>query len=180
MANTYIQIGSTVTVGSGGAASMSFSSIPATYTDLLIKVSGRSTRNAFVGTNLVMQLNSATTNYTYRVLEGIPGISVSSGTQANYTTSAIVVGALSQLNNTASTFGSNEIYIPNYAGSAYKSISAEGVSETNDTSNVLTMSAGLWSDTSAITSISLKPFVGATFYDFTQYSTATLYGIKNS
>jgi len=180
MANTYVQIGSTVTVGSGGASSIDFTSIPNTYTDLLVKVSGRSSRNEFVATYLTMQLNSATTNYTYRTLDGIPGVSIGSGTQANYTTSAIVVGALSQTNSTASTFGSSEIYIPNYAGSTNKSISAEGVSENNATSTVLIMTAGLWSDTSAITSISLKPFVGGSFFNFTQYSTASLYGIKKS
>ena len=40
MANTFVLLAST-TVGSGGASSIDFTSIPATYTDLVVKVSGR-------------------------------------------------------------------------------------------------------------------------------------------
>jgi len=177
---TFTQIGSAVTVGSGGAASITFTSIPSTFTDLVVKVSGRSSRNEFVASYLTMQLNSSTTDYTYRVIDAIPGISTSSATQASYTTSAIVVGGLSQANSTSSTFGSNEIYIPNYAGSTNKSISAEGVSENNTTSTILLLSAGLWSNTSAITSITLKPFAGGSFFNFLEHSTAYLYGVSNA
>ena len=44
MATTYTLI-SSVTVGSGGAASIEFTSIPSTYTDLVLKLSARSSRN---------------------------------------------------------------------------------------------------------------------------------------
>ena len=46
MANTYTLIASN-TVGSGGAASISFSSIPSTYTDLLVKISTRDNTGSF-------------------------------------------------------------------------------------------------------------------------------------
>ena len=178
---TFTQIGTAQVVGSGGAASIDFTSIPNTYTDLCLQVSGRSDRNAFVGSYLSVGFNSSTSGYTYKVLEAIPGISVSSGDQASYSfTTGILVGGLSQANSTASTFGSQNIYIPNYASSANKSLSAEGVQETNATNSILMISAGLWSNSAAITSISLKPWVGATFYNFTQYSTAYLYGVSNA
>ena len=59
MANTYVQIGSTVTVGVSGAASIDFSSIPSTYTDLVLKVSGRSNRVDTVDT-IVVKPNGST------------------------------------------------------------------------------------------------------------------------
>jgi hypothetical protein len=77
---------------------------------------------------------------------------------------------------TASTFGNGEVYIPNYAGSTNKSMSADGVSENNGTEAYTDLIANLWSNTSAITSILLYPDSGT----WQQYSTATLYGIKNS
>lgn len=179
MPTTYEAI-ATVTVGAGGASSIDFTSIPATYTDLLLKVSPRSDRNVFSFCYMRMRFNSSTTNYTYRILQG-DGSSVSSLDQSNggLFSDGLLVGGTSQSNNTASTFGSTEIYIPNYAGSTNKSVSADGASEANQTNTLLVMTAGLWSNTSAITSISLVPWQGGTF-NFTQYSTATLYGIKNS
>ena len=74
----------------------------------------------------------------------------------------------------------DEIYLPNYASSNYKSFAADNTSETNLSSgntNYLSMSSGLWSNTAAITSIT---FVIADATNFVEYSTATLYGIKSS
>jgi hypothetical protein len=87
------------------------------------------------------------------------------------------MGSCTGASATASTFGSAQTYIPNYAGSTAKSGSSEGVSENNATTAVATMDAVLWSLTNAITSIKLLPFTGT---NFVQYSTATLYGISKS
>ncbi len=78
---------------------------------------------------------------------------------------------------TASTFGSWEIYIPNYAGSANKSASLDAVSENNATAANANLVAGLWSTTSAITQIDLTSFNSA---NFVQHSSAYLYGVKNA
>ena len=78
---------------------------------------------------------------------------------------------------TANTFDNFEIYIPNYAGSTNKSFSVDGVAEDNSSSNnELDLVAGLWSSTSAINAVGLT-INGQTI---AQYSTAYLYGIKNS
>ena len=77
-------------------------------------------------------------------------------------------------NATANTFGNSEIYIPNYTGSNYKSISADSVSENNASAAYANLFAGLWSNTAAINQITLIPGASA---NFAQYSTATLYGI---
>ena len=79
---------------------------------------------------------------------------------------------------TSNTFGNSELYIPNYAGSTNKSSSADAVAESNTTTVFAYLNAALWSSTAAITSITLTPDAGGA--NFVQYSTATLYGIKNT
>jgi hypothetical protein len=168
MANTYKAI-ATVEVGSGGAAGMAFSSIPSTYTDLLIKLSTRTT--GATGADVSLKFNSATTNYSYRDLEG-NGSSV-----ASYNgTSFLWAGEANRGDATANTFANIEIYVPNYAGSNYKSISVDSVTENNGTLAYADLIAGLWSNTAAITAIDLILTSG----NHAQHSTATLYGIKNS
>jgi len=160
------------------AASVTFASIPQSgYTDLKIVVSGRSDRNVFSFCYMRMRLNSTTTNYTYRILQG-DGSSVSSLDQSNggLFSDGILVGGTSQNNNTASTFSSTEVYIPNYTSSTNKSISADGVTEANQSNTLAIMTAGLWSNSAAITSISFEPWQGGTF-NFLAGSTFSLYGI---
>ena len=77
---------------------------------------------------------------------------------------------------TANTFSNFSTYIPNYAGSNNKSYSVDGVTENNATASYQIMYAGLWSNTAAINQITLVPDT----LNFVQYTTATLYGIKNS
>ena len=170
MANTYIAI-ATVTVGSGGAASIDFNSIPSTYTDLLLVTSCRSNRSSSYRDLIQLRPNSATTNLSARALTNDGG-SVSSGTAT-----VINGGMATASSSTANTFGNSYCYIPNYAGSTNKSFSTDATTEDNSANIYQTLEAGLWSNTAAITSISLVPNVGT---QFVQYSTATLYGIKNS
>jgi hypothetical protein len=174
MANTYVKIAS-VTVGAGGASSMAFTSIPATYTDLVIKASARGTQ-ASASHAFTLRFNGSTANYSSRELVGDGG-SVSSSARTTLG-SALYIGNIDGNSATSSTFASTEIYIPNYAGSAYKSLSLDAVTENNATEAYATLLAGLWSDSSAITSIDLISFSG--HGTLMQYSTATLYGVKSS
>ena len=173
MANTYTLISSS-TVGAGGAASIDFTSIPSTYTDLCLVVSPRTNR-ALVNDYLKIGYNGSTTGYSGIQLAG-NGASASSATFSGISAPQYA-GDIDGANATASTFSNVQIYIPNYAGSTNKSYSIDAVMETNATTAYATLSAGLWSNTSAITSIKLQPGVGT---NFVQYSTAYLYGIKNS
>ena len=172
MANTYVAI-STVTVGSGGAANISFTSITSDYTDLLIKTSFRSTDTSFAeGRYANISFNSSTSNFTVRILEAYNGNNVISGT-----TPARTIATFGGSSGTVSTFSNGEIYIPNYKTSNYKSYSVDTASEQNSTThNDLQLIGGLWSDTAAITSITMTPDSS----NFAQYTTATLYGIKSS
>jgi hypothetical protein len=168
---TFTQIGS-VTVGAGGAASIDFTSIPNTYTDLYVKLSGRSTATS-TSRGFFLTFNSSATGYSDKSIRG-SGSSVVSITN-NGGGTKIYLGEITAADGTASTFGNAEIYIPNYAGSTNKSVSVDSVQEHNATEAYATLVAGLWSNTSAISSISFT-----TTNNFAQYSTATLYGIKNS
>jgi hypothetical protein len=173
MATTYEAI-ATVEVGSGGAASIDFTSIPATYTDLVIKFSIRDLRNSVGPGYLHLKFNDNTSNYSGRFLfTGTDDGSVATQPRTDdYASFAINTDY-----STANTFGNGELYIPNYASSNNKSVSIDSVSETNHAFNaaVRTLSAFLWSNSAAITKITLY---GDS--NFKQYSTATLYGIKNS
>ena len=171
MANTYTLIASS-TVGSGGAASIDFTSIPSTYTDLVIKGSARDNTSAGDAEFLQLQFNGSTSSLSSRWIRG-------NGTNATSSNSATVLEA--GLSNgptmTANTFTNYEFYIPNYTGSNNKSVSADMVLENNATFGYMALSAGLWSNTAAITSIKLLVEGGGSFV---QYTTAYLYGIKNS
>lgn len=170
MATTY-QLISSVTVGSGGASSIDFTSIPATYTDLKLVFSIRTTVSD-TWDEFQITFNSNTSNYSQRLLYGTGAAASSASGSVRYY--QIVDGDTA----TASTFGSGEIYIPNYAGSNNKSFSSDTLNETNATTAYIYMSAGLWSNTSAITSIKLESKNAA--FNLKQYSSAYLYGIKNS
>ena len=167
MATTYTLIDKSILVSS--QTGVTFSSIPSTYTDLLVKISARNDIAEIYG-NALLRFNGSSSNYSIRALQG-NGSSASS-----YFASQIEFMQVGN-NATSNTFGNAEIYIPNYAGNNYKSVSLDSVGENNGTTAFARLTAGLWSDTSAITSIAITPLdttnwlSGSSFY---------LYGIKNS
>jgi hypothetical protein len=170
MANTYVQIGSTVTVGSGGAANITFSSIPSTYTDLIVKLSVKTAGATFVNTKV--RFNAVGTGYS--VIRLIGNGSAASSSSGSGGGTELYSGISSYATSTFSNF---EHYIPNYAGSTNKSISIDAVSEDNGTEAYAGLHAGLWANSAAITEIAYTNINGD---NFAQYSTATLYGISKS
>jgi len=175
MANTYVAI-NTVTVGSGGSLNIEFTSIPATFTDLILLLSLRSDRSA-QRSGIGLQFNSVTTSYSYRRLYA-SGSTV--GSDNDSTLGLVYAGEMNAASSTASIFNNTFVYIPNYTSANYKSVSSDTAEETDDTTNNrVSLIANLWSNTSAITSIKLFDADSA-LAKFVQYSTATLYGIKSS
>lgn len=183
MANTYTLISST-TVTSG--TTVSLTSIPQTYTDLLLLVSARSTYTGGGAVNMAMSFNSNGSSYTGRSIQFYAASSVVGNSTTTVTYNGIT-GALLRVMavgvspvTTVSTFGNSSIYIPNYTSSNYKSYSTDTVTEANSTAGNgpqgILLDAGLWSNTAAITSIDFGLEVG----DFVSPSTFYLYGIKNS
>ena len=165
MAKTYSAI-QTITVGSGGASSVTFSNIPQNYTDLVVKVSARSTSTTI---GLQLEPNGSTSSITTINLEG-------RGSGSGSYSSTNIVGYLVPSSATANTFANTEIYIPKYTSSNYKSVSADSVNENNGTSAYSVLTAWLWSNTAAITSLVFQTD-GPSTNSFAQYSTFTLYGI---
>ena len=143
------------------AATVTFSSIPGTATDLVLVYSARTNRSA-VSSDIYLQFNGITTaTYSFRRIYGV-GTSAGSDSLTNNSSGGLC-GWATGANATASTFGNSQIYIPNYAGSTAKSFSAEGVTENNATDSRIAAYAGLWSGTSAITQIDLKDYDAASF-----------------
>ena len=168
MANTYQLIASNTV--STPVASVTFSSIPATYTDLVLQVSVRSTE-ADTGTSLRVYFNSDTGNISVKELRAI------STTVASYTVSYAQAGYIAGANSQANTFGSATIYIPNYTNSNYKSSSGDIMQASNtNRENYAIASSRLWSVGNAITSVTAAPGSG----NWVEHSSFYLYGIKNS
>lgn len=173
MAITYKLI--TKTILSSDTASVTFGSggtIPQTFSNLIIVASARLNVSGYPA--MLMRFNSDSGNkYNYRILEG-SGSSVTSisGSSA----SSIIVGNLGGTNTTANTFNSIETHIPNYTGSTNKSVSSTSAIENNATTSYIDIIAGLWSDTSTITSIQLFPSTAS----FVSGSSFFLYGITKA
>ena len=151
MANTYVLIASN-TLGSS-AASVTFSSIPGTYTDLVLKWSARDGRASNVnGVRLRFNSNTSTLySDTWLYSSGSGDVS----SFADSTAAQMAISENNSANATSNTFANNEIYIPNYAGSNNKSFSTDSVTENNGTNAYASMMASLWSNASAITSLSI-------------------------
>ena len=151
-----------ITVGAGGASSVTFSGIPQTgYTDLVVKASVRGGGTL----NLLMSINGSSSNFSYRLLEG------DGSTAASYTNTTGRIGNV--VNTTSNTFNNVEVYLPNYTSSTNKSYSVDAVSEANATTAYADLTAGLWSNTAAITSLGFSLSSG----NIDQFSTFYLYGV---
>jgi len=167
MAYTLIE---TVTVGSGGAASIEFTSIPQDGVDLLLKLSTRTDRAANTD-NIELQVNSNTGSiYTHKRLQG-----TGSGVFTGSFTGTVAYIINNGNNDTSNTFGNADFLIANYTSSANKSCSSDAVNENNATLAYQDLKAHLIADTNPITSIQLAPDSGT---NFLQYSTASLYKIS--
>jgi hypothetical protein len=136
-----------ITLGSA-TSTVSITAIPDGFTDLLLLCSIRTNRTGASGF-IRPFINSSTSNQTVRRLFG-NGSSASSTTETN-NWGFIVPSA----NNTANTFGNTSIYMPNYRSSANKSFSIDSVEENNATASNQVITAGIWTDTNAITSIQI-------------------------
>jgi hypothetical protein len=167
MANTYTLIeAKTLTTTT---ADITFSSIPQIYTDLCLVFS---VRGSVADNGASIRFNGSASNLSARNIWS-DGNSVTSNISSS---SIFLYGGQNSPSWTANTFNNAQAYIPNYTGSNHKSVSVDAANENNGTDAYMSFTAGLWSDTSAITSVTILPGSGS----FVQYSSAYLYGIKNS
>jgi hypothetical protein len=173
MANTFTLISSNVL--SSDTASISLTAIPATYTDLVFRMSTRTTRVTETQ-SIFLKFNSDGTTTKYSRTFVRSDLSTSSGRQSS--AASVTIPFTTGSTATSNTFNSSELYIPNYAGSTNKPFSAFGAPENNTVDSVqyLEAMAGLYSETAAISSIQLTLPTG----NFVSGSSFYLYGIKNS
>jgi hypothetical protein len=157
-----------VTVGAGGTASIDFTSIPNTYTDLALLFSVRSDGSGSQSSFFIrFNGDAGATNHSYRNFYGTSSSAVST----NSTGAGMSTGWGDYAADTTNVFSSGVAYIPNYAGSTTKIASIEFFSE--GTSGTQTVTAGAWTGTAALTAIKIYAAAG----NLVQNSTAYLYGI---
>jgi hypothetical protein len=159
------------TLGSS-AASVTFSSIPATYTDLVLKYSARGDSAVFARDLYVEYNGDTATNYSQTLLEA--PVASSRGSNGNY---IIVDTIIASASATSSTFTNGELYIPSYTVSQNKPQSHFAGAENNSSTTYrVQVGAFLWRNTAALTSIKFSLSSGS----FVSGSTFWLYGLKNS
>jgi len=163
---------STVTVGSGGADSISFVNIPQIYTDLMVLTSIRLGTSSGSMPPMYLRFNSATSTYNGRINLIGNGSTVSSST-SGYPDGAYF-GGTDGISDTTSTFSNTSIYIPNYTSSNNKTYSSDTVAENNATTAHNSISTALWASSAPISGI----YLFNPNYNMVQYSSATLYGIR--
>ena len=172
MPSTYTLIkGETVTTT---PSSYTFTAIPSTYTDLVVRYSARGSDSG-VSINAMIKVNTDTsTNYSRTNLfsGGSSATSVRASNEDRWYFGFSINGASA----TANTFSNSELYIPNYTVSSSKPASGFSVTETNATAADLGVVALLWRNTAAITSLELTPLSGT----FVSGSSFYLYGISKS
>ena len=165
MSYTHIE---TIELGSS-QASITFSSISQDFDDLVIKSSTRSARTAQTD-EFEIRPNNVSGNNTSIYLGATSGSSSFSFSSS----SKIFIGSSPGASATANSFSSNTCYISNYTSSNAKRISADGASLRFGDPTNLFIFAGLWDNTSAITSLVLLSVNGQ---DFVSGSTFSLYGV---
>ena len=167
MAVTYTPIATTTITTA--VSSYTFSSIPSTYTDLVLVSNVRSTRAA-ADDSLYIRLNSDTaTNYSYTELKG-NGTTASSNRQSSISAfyAAQNVAAASQASGTFTPVLFN---FNNYSNATtYKTI----LTRNSFAGGEVSAEVGLWRSTSAITTIQIYCAIG----NLDIGTTLTLYGIQ--
>lgn len=164
----------TTTVGAGGASTITFSSIPQTYTHLQIRYLAKATR-ANVVSQPAFRFNSDTgSNYTDHYLNA-NGSTIAAGWDG---TNTLIYGSSIAGNSAnANTFGVGVFDILDYTNTnKYKTVRSIGGDDDNG-SGYIDFRSGLWMSTSAINTITITEAYGN---NFAQYSSFALYGIKGS
>lgn len=170
--NSYESI-STVTVGSGGTSSISFTSIPNTFTHLQIRALAR---GGFAGVReqTRVRFNGSTSTYASHWVEG-DGSSASAG--ETWGDSEHLLRFVSGNGSTASVFGTYVLDILDYANTSKAKTVRTLIGYDANGSGYVSLDSGLWTGTAAISSISLTPKDGSSWL---QYSSFALYGIKGA
>lgn len=172
MAAQMVLLAPAQTVGSGGSSSVTFSSIPQTYTDLYILCSARTNRTAYNTDRITANINAVNTNMTYQEVQGGAAFGTNA---ANDTTFGVGHATTDANSNPSDIFSSSSCYISGYTTANYKIGLMESCLMNTSTDGFMYITRSTWANSAAITSIEL-----VTANPWIQYSKFYLYGIKNS
>jgi len=164
---------STVTVGSGGTASITFSSIPSTYQHLQVRIMAKGTRSIAIENGSLNFNGDSGNNYNDHSIYA-DGSNVFAGANSGTNSSLIYTFAGSGGASGSQVFGSGTVDILDYANTNTYKTSRTLAGYENGTAGFIGFNSGLWRNTTAITSLTLTPSVGT----WLQYSSFALYGIK--
>ncbi len=161
-------------VGTGSSGTITFSSIPSTYTHLQIRYIGRVT-NSDTADNIFVQFNSDTgSNYAWHYLEGDGASTAASGSSSQ---SKILSGRVSAATAAADVMGVGVIDILDYANAnKYKTLRTLTGQDRNG-GGVSVMTSGLWQNTAAVSTITIT---NGSATNFTTATSFALYGIKGN
>ena len=165
---------STATVTSGGTASITFSSIPSTYTHLQVRAFAKGDYASVSPIALAFRLNGDSgSNYAIHYLYGA---GTGGGTAGAFTSVTVgYQGVISSAVDNANVFGVSVMDVLDYTNTnKYKTIRCFSGYDANGSGQAY-LNSSLWQNTSAITSITLTPGAGT---NFNQYSSFALYGVK--
>jgi hypothetical protein len=174
----------TVTVGSGGASSVSFSNIPSTYQHLQIRAICRTNRASYVVDNITIRLNSDSgSNYAAHELWGGYTSTPETGAAGYASNSSMDIGrAVTTSVAGTSTFSAVVLDLLDYANTSKNKtvrmssgFDMNGTGGTGSYGGTVNLKSGLWMSTSAVTAISFTPQTGS---QITQHSTFALYGVR--
>lgn len=162
----------TVTVGSGGSSSVSFTSIPSTYQHLQVRIIAKDSRGVGNLSNLYMTFNSDTgANYATHQLYGDGG---GAGAAAATSSTSMFFGYCASATTTANMFGATITDVLDYANTSKNKTIRSLTGGDNNGSGVVALTSGVWMNTAAVSTITITPLVA----NLTQYSSFALYGIK--
>ena len=173
--NSYASIG-TVTVGSGGASSITFSSIPSTYTHLQLRGIFQNNRATYGTSTYLLRANSDSGSSYYNHNLSGNGASASAG---GYSDTAVNPQDVSGT-GVSGVFGASIIDILDYANTnkttTFRILNGIDVNGTSGgTPGIISLNSALWNNTAAITTLTFTPAHGS---QWNQYTQVALYGVK--
>ena len=163
----------TITVPSGGAASVTFSGIPTGYKHLQIRGIARSDQASTGQSAVWVQFNSDTgSNYSWH---RVYGNGATTPTDTGTSTTWMLAGIGAYASNPANEFSANVIDVLDYQNtSKYKTV--RGLTgEDENGAGYVGLHSGLWMNTAAVSTIKIQP---GSPYNWVQYSSFALYGVK--
>ena len=160
----------TVTVSSGGVASVAFAGIPQGYKHLQIRASVRNTAGTYNDIRIAFNGDNGTTYSWHRLI----GDGASAGAGGGASTTLSTVGLYTGSSQTAGIFAANIMDILDYSSSSKNKTVRSLVGADGNGSGYVIFYSGAWYNTNAITTINFTPLSGS----FAEASTFSLYGVK--